>query len=112
MSWPDWRISGSMNPRELTAGEPTRRPLATLNEAITVNVLAGITGSASGGMSIALQTLGETYRNLAQEFGIDEDAFHFHRGEHAHQRAFQRLIDAKLAHGGEPRLQQQPQPQR
>lgn len=28
---------------------------------IAVNILAGITGSASGGMSIALQTLGETW---------------------------------------------------
>ena len=33
MSSPVWRISGSMKPLVLTAGEPTRRPLATLNEA-------------------------------------------------------------------------------
>jgi H+/gluconate symporter-like permease len=44
--------------------------------AVAVNVLAGITGSASGGMSIALQTLGETYRNLAQEFGISLELMH------------------------------------
>ena len=44
--------------------------------AVAVNVLAGITGSASGGMSIALQTLGETYRNLAQQFGIDPELMH------------------------------------
>ena len=34
--------------------------------AVAVNVLAGITGSASGGLSIALQTLGTTYVELAQ----------------------------------------------
>ena len=33
MSSPVWRISGSMKPRVLTAGEPTRSPLATLKEA-------------------------------------------------------------------------------
>jgi H+/gluconate symporter-like permease len=44
--------------------------------AVAVNVLAGITGSASGGMSIALQTLGETYRNMAQQFGIDLELMH------------------------------------
>jgi len=32
MSSPVWRISGSMKPRVVTAGEPTRSPLATLNE--------------------------------------------------------------------------------
>jgi H+/gluconate symporter-like permease len=32
-----------------------------VNEAVSVNVLAGITGSASGGMSIALSTLGAQY---------------------------------------------------
>jgi H+/gluconate symporter-like permease len=44
--------------------------------AVAVNVLAGITGSASGGMSIALQTLGETYNQLAQQFGIDAELMH------------------------------------
>jgi H+/gluconate symporter-like permease len=34
--------------------------------AITVNVLAAITGSASGGLSIAMASLGEYYLNLAQ----------------------------------------------
>jgi len=33
MSSPVWRISDSMKPLVVTAGEPTRRPLATLNEA-------------------------------------------------------------------------------
>ena len=44
--------------------------------AVSVNVLAGITGSASGGMSIALQTLGETFRDLAGEQGISLELMH------------------------------------
>ncbi|NLD68779.1 MAG: GntP family permease [Limnobacter sp.] len=49
-------------------------PLVSL--AVAVNVLAGVTGSASGGLSIALQTLGETYMQLAQQFGIDPEVMH------------------------------------
>lgn len=44
--------------------------------AVAVNVLAGITGSASGGLSIALQTLGSTYVELAKEHGISLDLMH------------------------------------
>ena len=44
--------------------------------AVSVNVLAGVTGSASGGMSIALQTLGETFRGLAEEQGISLELMH------------------------------------
>ena len=44
--------------------------------AVSVNVLAGITGSASGGMSIALQTLGDTFRGLAAEQGISLELMH------------------------------------
>jgi H+/gluconate symporter-like permease len=36
-------------------------PYAPLNEAVTINVLAGVTGSASGGMSIALAALGDQF---------------------------------------------------
>ena len=39
-------------------------------------VLAGITGSASGGMSIALQTLGDTFRDLAESQGISLELMH------------------------------------
>jgi H+/gluconate symporter-like permease len=49
-------------------------PLVSL--AVAVNVLAGVTGSASGGLSIALQTLGETYMQLAQQYGIDAAVMH------------------------------------
>lgn len=43
---------------------------------IAVNLLAGITGSASGGMSIALQTLGSTYREMARSAGISPELLH------------------------------------
>ena len=44
--------------------------------AVAVNVLAGITGSASGGMSIALETLGERFRELAEEQNISLELMH------------------------------------
>jgi H+/gluconate symporter-like permease len=43
---------------------------------VAVNLLAGITGSASGGMSIALQTLGSTYREMARSAGISPELLH------------------------------------
>lgn len=49
-------------------------PLISL--AIAVNVLAGMTGSASGGMSIALATLGDTYLEMARAHGIEPDLLH------------------------------------
>jgi H+/gluconate symporter-like permease len=55
---------------ELGAGNP----LVSL--ALSVNVLAGVTGSASGGMSIALQTLGADYLARAQAVGISPDLLH------------------------------------
>ena len=47
-----------------------------ISEAIAVNLLAGATGSASGGMSIALEALGEKYMQIALETGISPEAFH------------------------------------
>jgi H+/gluconate symporter-like permease len=47
-----------------------------ISEAIAVNVLAGITGSASGGMSIALGALGKTYLDMATQMGISPEALH------------------------------------
>ena len=44
--------------------------------AIIVNVLAGITGSASGGMSIALQAVGQQYLELAQAAGLSPQILH------------------------------------
>lgn len=49
-------------------------PLISL--AVAVNALAGITGSASGGMSIALQTLGAEYLRLGGAAGIDPELLH------------------------------------
>lgn len=47
-----------------------------VSEAVAVNVLAGITGSASGGMSIALSTLGAKYLELATAAGINPELLH------------------------------------
>ena len=44
--------------------------------AVAVNLLAGATGSASGGMGIALAALGAKYMELAKTTGIDPQAFH------------------------------------
>ncbi|WP_255448577.1 GntP family permease [Telmatospirillum sp. J64-1] len=49
-------------------------PLISL--AVAVGVLAGITGSASGGMTIALQNLGPTYVDMAQAQGISLEVMH------------------------------------
>lgn len=49
-------------------------PLVSL--AVAMNVLAGLTGSASGGMAIALDALGSTYMRLATEHGIDPALMH------------------------------------
>ena len=49
-------------------------PLVSLPFA--VNVLAALTGSASGGLTIALNALGETYVRLANEQGIDPALMH------------------------------------
>jgi H+/gluconate symporter-like permease len=49
-------------------------PLVSL--AVAANVLAALTGSASGGMTIALDALGATYMGLAAERGIDPALLH------------------------------------
>lgn len=63
---------GAISDAVLSLG--TENPLLSL--VVSVNVLAGITGSASGGMSIALQTLGETYSQMAATAGIAPDVLH------------------------------------
>ncbi len=47
-----------------------------LSEAITVNVLSGVTGSASGGLSIALDSFGAEYLRWAQEHGTSAELLH------------------------------------
>jgi H+/gluconate symporter-like permease len=49
-------------------------PLVSL--AVSTNVLAALTGSASGGLTIALDALGATYLQLATELGIDPALMH------------------------------------
>lgn len=47
-----------------------------VSEAVAVNVLAGATGSASGGMSIALEALGAKYLEIAKATGITAGELH------------------------------------
>ncbi len=47
-----------------------------ISEAVAVNVLAGATGSASGGMGIALEALGAKYMELAATTGVSPEALH------------------------------------
>ena len=47
-----------------------------ISEAIAVNIMAGITGSASGGMSIALGMLGKTYLEMGTAAGISPELLH------------------------------------
>ncbi len=51
-------------------------PDPLVNEAITVTSLAGITGSASGGMSIALAAMADTFIANANAAGIPMDVLH------------------------------------
>lgn len=47
-----------------------------ISEAIMVNLLAGITGSASGGMSIALETMGQRYMEWGMQVGVSPELLH------------------------------------
>ncbi|MCL2408350.1 MAG: GntP family permease [Oscillospiraceae bacterium] len=47
-----------------------------ISVSVTVNVLAAATGSASGGLAIALTALGEQYYQLAMQTGISTEVFH------------------------------------
>jgi H+/gluconate symporter-like permease len=49
-------------------------PLVSL--AVSTNVLAALTGSASGGMTIALEALGPVYLQIAEQQGIDPALLH------------------------------------
>ncbi|MCW8088344.1 GntP family permease [Sabulicella glaciei] len=60
--------------RDAVLGIAPGNPLISL--AVAVNILAGITGSASGGLSIALQTLGATYLERGVAAGIDPALLH------------------------------------
>ena len=60
--------------RDAVLGLFPDNPVASL--AVAVNVLAGITGSASGGMSIALNALGEQFAQMGQEQGVSMGLMH------------------------------------
>jgi H+/gluconate symporter-like permease len=51
-------------------------PNVLVNEAVTVTVLAGITGSASGGMSIALATMADSFITAANAANVPLDVLH------------------------------------
>ena len=51
-------------------------PDPLINEAVTITALAGITGSASGGMSIALAAMAETFIANANAAGIPMEVLH------------------------------------
>ena len=60
--------------RDWVVGVGGDNPLISL--AIGTSLLAGMTGSASGGMSIALSTLGETYLEMGLAAGISPELLH------------------------------------
>ncbi len=47
-----------------------------ISEAVAVSVLAGAAGSASGGLTIALDAMSESFIAMSQASGISLDAFH------------------------------------
>jgi len=47
-----------------------------VSESLSINLLAGITGSASGGLTIALEALGPTYLERGVAAGISPDLLH------------------------------------
>ncbi|MBJ3776133.1 GntP family permease [Acuticoccus mangrovi] len=49
-------------------------PLVSL--AVATNILAALTGSASGGMTIALDALGSTFMEIAATTGLDPEVLH------------------------------------
>jgi H+/gluconate symporter-like permease len=51
-------------------------PNPLINEALTITSLAGITGSASGGLGLALAALGEGFLSSASAAGISPEVLH------------------------------------
>ena len=51
-------------------------PNPLVNEAVTVTTLAGVTGSASGGMSIALAAMADSFLKAAKANGIPPEVLH------------------------------------
>jgi H+/gluconate symporter-like permease len=60
--------------RDAVLGLAPGNPL--ISEAVSMNVLAAVTGSSSGGMSIALSVLGDDYLRMANAVGLDPELLH------------------------------------
>ncbi|UJP64560.1 GntP family permease [Mongoliitalea daihaiensis] len=54
----------------------TFQEIPLLSAALAINLLAGITGSASGGLAIALETLGSTYYEIMVREGVSLELMH------------------------------------
>ena len=67
-------LSGFRLVRDWMTAIAPGHPLVT--EALSVNVLAGITGSASGGLSIAMEAMGKTFLEQGLAAGIDPGILH------------------------------------
>jgi len=67
-------LSGFASIRTLLGSLSPSSPL--VSEAVAVNVLAGVAGSASGGLSIAMESLGETWREQGVRLGTDPELLH------------------------------------
>jgi len=67
-------LAGFATVKSWMVGLAPSQPL--VSEAISVNVLAGITGSASGGLSIALEAMGQSYIDRGLAAGLDPEVMH------------------------------------
>ena len=67
-------LAGFVIVQKFVTGIAPGNPL--ISESIAVNSLAAMTGSASGGLSIALKALGETYYQRGIEAGINPELLH------------------------------------
>lgn len=67
-------LAGFVIIRDLVLNVAPNNPL--ISEAVAMTTLAGITGSSSGGLSIALEVLGADYLRLAIENNIDPELLH------------------------------------
>ena len=47
-----------------------------ISESLAINVLAGVTGSSSGGLAIALEALGSEFIKISESTGIPLEVFH------------------------------------
>ena len=65
-----------MNARAPDSTKSAAAGVGARNKPVATNILAALTGSASGGMMIALDGTGETYMRIAAEQGINPALMH------------------------------------